>query len=114
MIKRTLHFGNPAYLSLTQGQLVIDLPHLKAPGGPGPDSESYRNRGWDKTASKKTIPIEDIGIVVLDHQQITITHGCMAALLQNNAAIITCNHTHHPTGMMLPIDGHDVQSERFR
>ena len=38
----------------------------------------------------------------------------MAALLDNNAAIITCNHTHHPTGMMLPIDGHDVQSERFR
>lgn len=58
--------------------------------------------------SVKTVPVEDIGIVVLDHQQITITHGCMAALLENNAAIITCNHTHHPTGMMLPIDGHDI------
>ena len=47
-------------------------------------------------------------------QQITITHACIAALLENNAAIITCNHTHLPTGMMLPIDGHDIQSERFR
>ena len=37
----------------------------------------------------------------------------MAALLENNAAIITCNHTHHPTGMMLPIDGHDIQSEHL-
>lgn len=99
MIKRTLHFGNPAYLSLKNGQMMIDLPHLKVLG----DEDS-----------KKTVPIEDIGIVLLDHQQITITHGCMAALLDNNAAIITCNNSHHPTGMMLPLDGHDTQSERFR
>lgn len=99
MIKKTLYFSNPAYLSLKNSQLLIDLPHLKVLG---------------EKDSKKTIPIEDVGIILLDHQQITITHGCMAALLENNAAIITCNHTHHPIGMMLPIDGHDVQSERFR
>ncbi|MET4082375.1 CRISPR-associated protein Cas1 [Pedobacter sp. UYP30] len=99
MIKKTLHFSNPAYLSLQQNQLLIDLPHLKALG---------------EKESKKKIPIEDIGIVLLDHQQITITHGCIAALLANNAALITCNHGHLPTGMMLPIDGHDIQSERFR
>lgn len=99
MIKRTLHFGNPAYLSLKEGQLIIDLPHLKVLG---------------EKDSKKSVPIEDVGIVVLDHQQITITQGCIAALMDNNSAIITCNHTHHPTGMLLPIDGHDTQSERFR
>jgi CRISP-associated protein Cas1 len=99
MIKRTLHFSNSAYLSLKQGQLMIDLPDLKILG---------------EQESKRSVPIEDIGIVILDHQQITITHGCIAALLDNNAAIITCNHTHHPMGMMLPIDGHDIQSERFR
>lgn len=99
MIKRTLHFSNPAYLNLKDGQLLIELPHLKSLG---------------EKESKKSIPIEDVGIIILDHQQITITHGCMASLLENNAAIITCNHTHHPTGMMLPIDGHDIQSERFR
>lgn len=99
MIKRTLHFSNPAYLSLQQNQLLIDLPHLKVLG---------------EKESKKAVPIEDIGIIILDHQQITITHGCIAALLDNNAAIITCNQTHHPTGMMLPIDGNDIQSERFR
>ncbi len=99
MIKRTLHFSNPAYLSLKDKQLQIDLPHLKVLG---------------EKDSKKTVPVEDVGIVILDNQQITITHGCIAALLENNAAIITCNTTHHPTGMMLPIDGHDIQSERFR
>ncbi|NVM66572.1 hypothetical protein FHW88_004890 [Mucilaginibacter sp. SG538B] len=44
--------------------------------------------------SKKTVPIEDVGIIVLDHQQITITHGCKAVLLDNKAAIVTCDkHT---------------------
>ncbi|OWK70740.1 type II CRISPR-associated endonuclease Cas1 [Pedobacter sp. AJM] len=99
MIKRTLHFSNPAYLSLQKNQLAIDLPHLKSLG---------------EQESKKSIPIEDIGIIILDNQQITITHGCIAALLENNAAIITCNQSRHPTGMMLPIDGHNTQSERFR
>lgn len=99
MIKRTLHFGNPAYLSKKDEQMQIDLPHLKVLG---------------EDASKKTVPIEDIGIVILDHQQITITHACIAALLQNNAAIITCDDTHHPTGMMLPLEGNNTQSEYFR
>ncbi len=99
MIKRTLHFSNPAYISLQRNQLFIDLPHLKPLG---------------EKESKKSIPIEDIGIIILDNQQITITHGCIAALLDNNAAIVTCNQSRHPTGMMLPIDGHNTQSERFR
>lgn len=99
MIKRTLYFSNPAYISLKDKQLVIDLPYLRALG---------------EKDSKRSVPIEDIGIVILDHQQITITHGVIAALLYNNSAIITCDNTHHPTGLMLPIDGHDTQSERFR
>ncbi len=99
MVKRTLLFSNPAYLSLQQDQLAIDLPHLKALG---------------EKESKKTVPIEDIGIIVLDHQQITITHGSIASLLKNNVAIVTCDASHMPTGMMLPLDGNDTQSERFR
>ncbi len=99
MIKRTLHFSNPAYLSLKDKQLQIDLPHLKVLG---------------EKESKKQVPIEDVGIMLLDHQQITITHGCIAALLENNVALITCNNSHHPTGLLLPLNGHNTQSERFR
>jgi len=97
MIKRTLHFGNPAYLSKRNEQLQIELPDASKLGD-----------------NKRSVPIEDIGIVILDHQQITITQAALAALLQNNAAIITCNDTHHPVGLFLPLDGHDIQSERFR
>lgn len=96
MIKRTLCFSNPAYLSLSNAQLVVRV-----------------EKHGDDSGRQVTVPIEDIGIVVLDHQQITITHGVMAALLDNNAAIVTCDKRHLPVGLLLPLEGHTVQSERF-
>ena len=97
MIKRTLFFGNPAYLSLKNNQLVIKLNEAAM--------------GQDVT---KTIPIEDIGVIVLEDRQITITNGALDALLQNNCAVVTCDEKHMPVGMLLPLEGHTVQSERFR
>ena len=97
MIKRTLCFSHPAYLSLHNGQLVIKL-----------------EKHDDEPEKQATIPIEDIGIVVLDHRQITLTHGVMAALLDNNASIVTCDAQHMPVGLMLPLEGHTVQQERFQ
>lgn len=98
MIKRTLYFGNPAYLSAKQEQLVINLPDAQ---------------GFDNKSGLNTIPIEDIGVVILDNQQITITHSVIEKLLANNAAVITCNSTHHPTGLLLNLDGNTIQQERW-
>ena len=97
MIKRTLYFGNPAYLSMKNAQMVLRLP----------DKELEEER-------VRTIPIEDIGVVILDHKQITISQGLMERLLENNCAVITCDSTHMPTGLLLPLDGHSRQSERFK
>ena len=93
MIKRTLYFGNPSYLKTTNEQMVIEM---------------------QDTGETKTIPIEDIGIVVLDHQQITITQSLLAKLLSNNTAVITCDNTHHPVGLQLCLDGHTLQSQKFK
>ena len=98
MIKRTLYFGNPAYLRFKDQQLVIDLP------------ESSMLPEKDRTI---TIPIEDIGVVVVDHPQITLTHWLINALLENNVAVITCNDRHIPSGLLLPLEGNTIQSERF-
>ena len=102
MIKKTLYFGNPAYLSLKNNQLQIRLPN---------------NITKDSNATEQenliTKPIEDIGVMVLDNQQITITHGLMSALLDNNIAVITCNNHGMPTGILLTLSGNSVQSERF-
>lgn len=92
MIKRTLYFGNPAYLKTTNEQLLFESP---------------------ETGEIKQVPIEDIGVLILDHQQITITQALIAKLLANNAALITCDNTHHPTGLLLNLDGHTLQSARY-
>ena len=104
MIKRTLYFGNPAYLSLTNSQLVIKMPEVEKANLP----ETF------KESTVRTIPIEDIGVVVLDNRQITITQGAIEAMLENNCAIITCDSSHLPVGLMLPLCGNTTQSERFR
>jgi CRISPR-associated protein Cas1 len=71
-------------------------------------------REFGEEHSKKSVAIEDIGVLILEHKQITITHGCIAALLENNVAIITCNQTHHPTGLLLPLEGNGLQSKTYR
>lgn len=105
MIKRTLCFSNPAYLSLRNSQLV-----LKFPGA----ANSPTLPEVIKKQAEITVPIEDIGIVVLDNKQITITQGLMEKLLENNCAVITCNNSHLPVGLLLPLEGNTTQSERFR
>ena len=72
MIKKTLYFGNPAYLSLRQQQMVIKLPEVET-------NESLTDTF--KRNAEVTKPIEDIGIVVHDNPRITITQGLLEALL---------------------------------
>ena len=105
MIKKTLCFSNPAYLSLRDAQLVIKLPEV----------ERATNLTEDfKKSTEVTRPIEDIGVVMLDHKQITITQGALEALLENNCAVITCDSSHMPVGLLLPLVGNTTQNERFR
>ena len=101
MIKRTLYFGNPAYLSLANGQLVITKPD----DGDLPLDDAPRQ--------VRTIPIEDIGVVVLDNRQLTVTSGLMEHLLENNVAVITCDAHSMPSGLLLPLEGNTLQQERF-
>ncbi len=63
---------------------------------------------------EQTRPIEDIGVVILDNKQITITHDAIEALLENNCAIVSCDKRSMPVGLMLPLDGNTLQNERFR
>ena len=67
-----------------------------------------------KKEAERTIPIEDIGVVILDNRRITITSGAMEALLENNCAVITCNQKSMPVGLLLPLCGNTTQNERFR
>jgi CRISPR-associated protein Cas1 len=105
MIKRTLYFGNPTYLNLGDAQLKVRLPEVEK-------NETLSDQF--KKEAIASIPIEDIGIVILDHKQITITQALIEALLNNNVALVTCNCTHHPVGLTLPLSSNTIQNERYR
>lgn len=94
MIKRTLFFGNPAYLSTKNEQLVVNFP--------------------DENKKEATIPIEDLGYVVLEDPQITITNGLLRKLIQNKTAVISCDSQHLPCSLLQPLVGHSEQTERMR
>lgn len=92
MIKRTIYISKPAYLMLSQKQLVVR----------------------DKEDVKGKIPVDDIGYLILDHPQITITHGLIRILQDNNVVIISCDDKHMPAGYMLPLEGHSEQMQAQR
>lgn len=93
MIKRIIEISTaPAYISVKDMQLV-----LKREG---------------KVVG--SVPIEDIGVLIVDHPGCTYSHAAINELLANNVAVVICGKNHHPHGLLLPLDGHSVQSERYR
>jgi len=61
-----------------------------------------------------SIPCEDIGVLLIDHQGTTYTHSVFTELLRCGAAVVLCGGNHQPTGMLLPIESNSMQTERFR
>ncbi|MBK7127942.1 MAG: type II CRISPR-associated endonuclease Cas1 [Crocinitomicaceae bacterium] len=94
MIKRTLYFGNAGTLRLKDKQMSIEVQ-------------------LDGAVKTTTIPVEDIGIVILDHQQLLISHALIQALQENNVALITCDQRHMPQSLTFPLEGNTLQQERY-
>lgn len=103
MIKRTLYIENPAYLSVSLSQLKIKFPEVEK-NIPKDFSDRFTN----------SIPIEDIGVVILDNPQITITQKALQALNENNCAVIICDNQRMPYGLLLPLTNNTLQGERYR
>lgn len=91
MLKRTLFFGNKATLTTKLEQLVI------------------------KTKDRElTVPIEDIGFIVLEHHEIYISIPTLTKLSANNVAVIFCDAKHMPSSMLLNLNNHYIQQELFK
>ncbi len=104
MIKKTLCFSNPAYLFMRNKQLVIRIPQVEKSDMPDGMKHEFET----------TRPIEDIGVVVIDNKQISLTSSLITALLDNNCAVISCDEKSMPVGLLLPLEGNTIQSERFK
>lgn len=88
MIKRIVEISNPARLSLKNQQMVID------------------REGFESVS----VPIEDMGILILDHTAITHTQGLLTACFENNVAVLICNAKHTPGSILLPLEGNSLHS----
>ncbi|HRO75713.1 MAG TPA: type II CRISPR-associated endonuclease Cas1 [Crocinitomicaceae bacterium] len=91
MVKRTLHFGNPAHLSVSNSQLIVELK--------------------DEQRTKHSVPIMDLGMVVLENPQITLTTAVLEAFMSENIALVSCNKNYMPSGMFLPFDANTTQTK---
>ena len=94
MLKRTLAFTNPYHLSLKNRQMII------------------RGKGDSDTCA--SVPVEDIGYVILENQEISITMPLLNALADNNAAVIVCSDRFMPNAMLMNLDSNSTQGESFR
>ncbi|WP_372756499.1 type II CRISPR-associated endonuclease Cas1 [Mariniflexile sp.] len=61
-----------------------------------------------------SIPIEDIGFVIIDNPEVYISITAFNLLVENNAALIICNNSHLPNGMFLNLNSHHIQQELFK
>ncbi len=95
MIKRTLYFGNACYLKKKDMQLIIVYPE-------------------EEKKDTISLPLEDIGLMVLDNPLINITSALLMSLNENNTAVITCDASHLPFGLMLPMYSHHAFTEKLR
>jgi len=94
MIKRTILLENKAYLSTKNEQLIITYPN--------------------EERTSISVPIEDLGLLVIEHRQITLTSVLLEKLMDAKVAVINCNSQHMPSGQLLPYVGHTEQSERYK
>lgn len=92
MIKRIIYIESPCYVSTENEQIWIN----------------------NKTSDlSERIPAEDLGFLILDNYQITISTNAINKIGQNNGAILTCGNNHHPLMLALPIEGNYLQTERL-
>jgi len=66
-----------------------------------------------KDQPEVSTPLCEVATLVLTHPQATCSQPLMARLMAHGGAVIVCDDSHLPVGMMLPLTGHSVQTERF-
>jgi CRISPR-associated protein Cas1 len=95
MIKRTLVIESASILNLRQGQMVV-------------------HRLDDAEKFERTVPVEDLGVLMLESEHTTITTALLSFLLEKGVAVIGCDAKHMPIGLWLPLEGNTLQSARFQ
>lgn len=92
MIKRIIAVTNPAFVRLEKDQLVLEHNHTEL----------------------GRVPCEDIGALILEHPQITITRRAMSRCLELGAAVLICDEQHMPNAILQPFQAHSLHAKYLR
>ena len=95
MIKRIVEISSPSHLCYRNGQLVI-------------------RQGESSAKIEHLVPIEDLGVLVVDNQQTTYTQRLIVECALQNVALLICDLKHLPTAFMLPLEGNHLHTKIVR
>lgn len=90
-MKRNIAIQTPSKLQIRNDQLIIIQEGLE--------------RG--------SVPMEDIGLIILEHPQISLSHAVLSKSMENKIAFICCDELYHPSGMLLNLNSHHLQRRLF-
>ncbi|MFZ5939932.1 MAG: type II CRISPR-associated endonuclease Cas1 [Bacteroidota bacterium] len=93
MLKRTIFITQPQHLSVKDHQLLAESR---------------------ESGEVRKVPVEDLGFLVIENQQVSLTPPLLNELNENNVAVVFCDQQHLPSSMLLNLDGHHLQGELFR
>lgn len=88
MITRTVVLGSPARVSCRLEQLVVET----------------------EDGERATVPMEDIGVLILDHPQLVTSQAVWSACAAHNVAVVVCDAHHLPAATLTPLSGHILHS----
>lgn len=92
MIKRIVEVAQASYISLKDRQLRIE----------------------QRDELVASVPVEDIGILILAHPGNTITQQALVACETSGAAVVVCGETFLPEALLLPFDASTLHAEVLR
>jgi CRISP-associated protein Cas1 len=99
MARRTIEISaERAHLAIEHNQLLIIR-----------DGQSRRD-----LEMRQRVACEDLGILVVDHREVTYTHAALATLADHGASLVVCSDDHLPAAIMLPISSHTEQIWRIQ
>jgi len=95
MIDRIVEIANPARLSIRDAQLVIERPQE------------------EQLALPFTTPVSEIAVLLLAHPQISLSQAVLSRIAEAGGSVVTIDGNFLPVSMLLPMQSHFVQTERF-
>ena len=91
MIKRLIEISDgPTFLCIELDQLVLQR----------------------QGAEIGRVPVEDIGLLIVDHHSTTYTHSVLTRLVEKGAAVVVCDQHHLPAGMLVGYEGNELVAQR--